>query len=86
MDLKKYVIKQTSEFENELISLYNYIFFYFKEINTAEKFYQKVQEKIYSLEYFPERYAKLDHFKYKSLRKLVFSNYIIIYEIQKDSR
>lgn len=60
---------------------------YSNTINTSDNLHKYFNNGFSNFQEFQnDVFEKLDHFKYKSLRKLVFSNYIIIYEIQKDPR
>lgn len=47
--IKQYIISQTPPFENELEIIYKYISFKLNEPNTANEFYHKTIQKIYSL-------------------------------------
>lgn len=50
--IKQYIISQTPPFENELEIIYKYISFKLNEPNTANEFYHKTIQKIYSLQYY----------------------------------
>lgn len=86
--IKQYQIKQTPMFEQELEDIYRYLTIKLKEPNIAINFYKKVMKKIYSLKCLPERYARIYDFRNKSrdLRKLFINDYIVIYEIDNDTR
>ncbi len=86
--INKYTIKPSPTFEKELKRIYKHLAFKLKEPVIAQKFYERVIKEIYSLQYFPERYAKISNYKNKTrnLRKLLINNYIIIYEVNKDTR
>lgn len=77
----KYKINQTNKFENELRNIFDYLYFNLKEPRTAENMLKLIINKIYSLQYFPEKYPKLNNSPNKNLRKLYVKNYIIIYEV-----
>lgn len=80
----KYKIITTKNFEEEFENLFHYLCFFLKEPPIAKRFYNKILFEISKLEYLPERNPKLLYFsnKYqKILRKILISNYIIIYEI-----
>lgn len=81
--INKYTIKSTPSFEREFENIYNYIIYTLKEPSTAKNFYTQVTKKIYSLEYFPERYTKISTFKNKwgNIRRLTFDKYAIIYDV-----
>lgn len=85
---ERYIINQTPEFEKELEYTYNYLAFKLKEPITAKNFYNKVIKEIYSLQYLPERYVRIFDFRNKerNLRRLLVDNYVIIYEVNKNTR
>lgn len=82
---KKYSLIQTPSFEKELNETLNYISFKLNEPITAKKFYNKLSNKIFSLQCFPERYTKINY-KNKVLRKLPIHKYIVIYEVNNHTR
>lgn len=86
--IKLYKVNQTSPFENELKSIYMYLAFKIKEPNIATKFVKNVLKTLYSLEYLPERYARISNFnnKNRNLRRIFIDNYVIIYEVLNDTR
>lgn len=81
-----YEIKQTPSFEIELQNIYRYLCFTLQEPNTAEHFLKTVIDKIYSLQYFPERCSQVSNFRNRNLRKLYINNYLVIYEVKKEIR
>lgn len=83
--INEYTIKPTPSFEIELENAYRYIAYKLKEPITAKRFYNKVIKEIYSLQYFPERYVKINNYKDKNrnLRKILIDKYVIIYEVNK---
>lgn len=82
---KKFSIIQTPSFEKDLNETLNYIAFKLNEPITSKKFYNKLSNKIFSLQYSPERYAKINY-KDKVLRKLPLRKYIVIYEVDNNTR
>lgn len=54
----------------------------------AKRFYQKIIKEINSLTYMPERFQEvnLTDEKNRMLRKMHLSNYIIIYEVKRNTR
>lgn len=82
---KKYSLIQTPSFEKELNEILNYISFKLNEPITSKNFYYNLLTKIYSLQYFPERYTKINY-KNKVLRKLPIHKYIVIYEVDTNTR
>ncbi|MBO4816532.1 MAG: type II toxin-antitoxin system RelE/ParE family toxin [Clostridia bacterium] len=83
--VEKYKIVHTSSFELELYQILKYISFNLLETNIAKKFYKSVKEKINSLTYLPERNAKI-YLNDKNFRKILVNNYLIIYEVDNDTR
>ena len=81
----KYIIIYTSLFQSELERMLKYIAFNLDSPNVAKSFYKEITNKLYSLQYFPERYMKINY-KNKLLRKLLVHKYVIIYEINKNTR
>ncbi len=81
-----YEIKQTPSFEIELENIYRYLFFTLNEQNTAKNLLKTVIQKIHSLQYFPERFPHISDFKNRNLRKLPINNYIVIYEVNNQTR
>lgn len=86
--INKYTIRPTSTFKEELKNIMNYIKVTMKEPLIAQKFYNKVLEKISSLSFMPERYTKIEisNNKNHNLRKLLIKDYLIIYEVNKNKR
>lgn len=82
----KYIIRQTTSFEIELEDIYRYLAFTLKEPNTAEKYLNMIIKRIYSLQYFPERYSRIHNFKNRILRKMPINNYLVIYEVDNNTR
>lgn len=82
----KYTIRQTTSFEVELENIYRYLAFSLKEPNTAKKYLNTIIEKIYSLQFFPERYSKIHNFKNRNIRKMPVNNYLVIFEVVNDTR
>ena len=86
--MNKYLIHPSPPFEKELTEIYNHIAFKLDSISSANKFYHKVKNAIYSLKYYPERYMKVYSLQHpqRNLRKLTIDNYIIIYEVNNNTR
>lgn len=84
----KYTILPTSTFKEELEGIMYYIRHKLKEPLTAKKFYKKVVNEIKSLKFMPERYKIIEeiHARSKILRKTSVNNYIIIYEVDNNTR
>ena len=80
-----YNVIYSSSFIEELDYAVKYIALKLKEPDTAKNFYYVVKSKTDSLHYFPERYVKIS-VKNRTLRKLPINKYIVIYEVDNDSR
>ena len=86
--INKYTIRPTATFKEELKNIIYYIKINLKEPLIAQKFYDKVIEKISSLSFMPERYMKIQNSNNnnKNIRKLSIKDYLIIYEVNKNAR
>ena len=82
---KKYKINISFNAEKDL----EYVFFYIAEdsINNAKKFILELEEKIYSLETMPERFALLPEniFFGSNYRQIIHKKYRVIYKISNNS-
>ena len=84
--INKYMVRPTASFKAEFKNIINYIKINLKEPLIAQRFYKKVIEKISSLSFMPERYMKVDISNNKNIRKLCIKDYLIIYEVNKNTR
>jgi len=86
--INNYIIKPSPSFEKEFNKIYKHIAFKLKEPITANNFYNKIIKEIHSLQHFPERYMKISSYKNKNknLRRLIVNQYIIIYEVDNNTR
>ena len=82
---KKYKVNISLNAQYDL----EHIFFYIAEdsINNAKKFILELEEKIYSLDTFPERFALIPEniFYGTSYRHIIHKNYRVIYRIDNTS-
>lgn len=83
-----FTIKLTDTFKREFQNIIYYIKYQLKQSMLANKSYNDVLTKILTLKFMLNRYVKLlDHDgKVKKLRKMYISNYLIIYEVNNDTR
>lgn len=84
-----YTILPTSTFKQELEEIMYYITHKLKEPLVAKRFYKKVVNEIKSLKFMPERYKIIERIynnKSKILRKTSINNYVIIYEVNNNTR
>lgn len=86
--INRYIVRPTATFKEELRDIIKYIKLNLREPLIAQKFYDEVIEKISSLKFMPERYTKIDvsNNRSKNLRKLPVKDYLIIYEVDKNTR
>lgn len=84
----KYTVLLTSTFKEEFKEIMYYIRHKLKEPLTAKRFYKKVVNEIKSLKFMPERYNVIEEIynKSKILRKTSINNYVIIYEVNNNTR
>lgn len=84
----KYTVLPTSTFKEELKEIMYYIRYKLKEPLTAKRFYKKIVKEIKSLKFMPERYKIIEEIynKSKILRKTSVNNYVIIYEVNNNTR
>lgn len=83
--MNKFKILTTKNFEKELENLLHYISFFLKETFISKKIYNDILFQISTLSTFPYRNPKY-HLGNSKLRKLLFSNYVIIYEINDSQK
>jgi len=81
--LQKYTINISKDAIVDIKGIVTYIKDTLKEPIIAIKYSKLIKEKIYSLEYSPERYGIIDdeHIKIKDYRKLVIKKHIAIYRV-----
>jgi len=86
--MEKYRIIWSPEAKEELDNIHFYIEHYIKEKNLADNIIRKLLTTISNLNYLPEKFEKIQIFKNKTknVRKMIVNNYVVIYEIQKDTR
>lgn len=77
----EYAVNWTDVFQDELLSIYQYIFFNLKEPLTAQNNLTTIISKVSSLSFFPERYQKIYNSKYFNIRKLRINKFICIYQV-----
>lgn len=79
-----YQIQITHTAERDLIEIYNYIAFQVLEDSHARTQLSNIEQAIYSLEAYPERYPLLEikDFATLGVRKLPVGNYLIFYQIR----
>lgn len=82
---KKYKINLTRKAQNDI----EHIFFYIASdnLNTAKRFVRKLEEKIYSLDTFPDRcpYIPENIFFGTNYRHLIYKKYRAIYRIDNNT-
>ena len=85
--MNKYSINLTSQFNEELKNIYEYIYYTLSSPQTANKLYFKIKNSILSLESFPDSYPKIifNNSKEHNFRKLIINKYVIIFKVQNVS-
>ena len=76
-----YSVKITNEANNDLRSIYEYIAFELKSIETAIGQLDRLEQSILKLSEMPERYKQYENepWKSKGLRMMPVDNYIVFY-------
>ena len=88
MKLQKYSIDISKDARVDIKGIVTYIKNILKEPIIAGKYSKLIKEKIYSLEYSPERFGIIDdeHIKDKGYRKLVIKKHIAIYRVDTQKK
>lgn len=86
--IKKYKIIWSPQARDDLRDIKYYIKNHLKEKNIAINVVKRILNSILDLSYLPEKHAKIQIFneKTKNVRKMPISNYIVIYEVNHDTR
>lgn len=86
--MNKYKIIWSPKAYKDLQNIYKYIVYNLEEKNIANNITDKIFNLISGLKYLPERYIKIFDYndETKNLRKLVVDNYIVIYEVNNNTR
>lgn len=86
--INKYAIHPSNTFKRELKEILYYFKQKLKDPMIAKNFYKNVIKEINSLEFMPERHIKITNYKDKNrnLHRLLIYNYVIIYEVENDTR
>mgnify|MGYP001546101123 CR=1 FL=1 len=79
--IKKYQVRLTQEAQNDLEKIYYYIAD--DSINNARHFILQLEEKVYSLETFPDRnpFIPENEFFGTNYRHLIYKRYRVVYRI-----
>ena len=80
-----YQVKPTHTFKLELLNIIHYIKTSLKQSQNAIFLYNRILRKISSLNFMPERYARINNSN-KNLIKVLINKYIIIYETNNFTR
>lgn len=85
--INRYTILPTASFKKELNEIVYYLKNKLKEPKIAKRFYKNVIKNMNSLSFMPERYKRIEEVynRKKNLRRMLVNNYVIIYEVKKDT-
>lgn len=85
--INRYTILPTASFKKELNEIVYYLKNKLKEPKMAKRFYKNVIKNMNSLNFMPERYKRIEdvYNRKKNLRRMLVNNYVIIYEVKKDT-
>lgn len=86
--IKKYKIIWSPHARDDLRNIKYYIKNYLKEKNTANNVVKRILNSILDLSYLPEKHVKVQIFNEKTnnIRKMPITNYLVIYEVNHDTR
>ena len=86
--INKYKIIWSPKANKDLQNIYKYIAYHLKENATANNVIKEIMNSISCLNYSPERYLKISNYtdKMRNLRRLPINKYIVIYEINNNTR
>lgn len=86
--MKKYKIAWAPKAYTDLQNIHFHIEYYLKEKITANTVIKKLLNSILNLSYLPEKYVKIQGFndKTKNIRRMPVDNYLVIYEIDNNTR
>ena len=86
--MNKYKIIWSPKAYDDLQNIHAYITYKLKEKHIANNVIKKILNSIASLNYLPEKYIRIykSDPKAKNWRKLAIDNYIVIYEVEDNTR
>lgn len=84
--MKKYIVEITNEALADMEQLYDYITFMLLAPDNAARQYNRIADKILTLDSFPERYMILDidDEQIKEIRRMPVDNFSVFYVIRKN--
>ena len=84
----KFTIFPIATFKEEFFNIFHYIKYNLTDPLSAYDFYDTILNAISSLDFMPERYVRIlySNNQSKNLRKFTIGNYIIIYEVIRNTR
>jgi len=84
--VKKYIVEITNEALADMEQLYDYITFMLLAPDNAARQYNRIADKILTLDSFPERYMILDidDEQIKEIRRMPVDNFSVFYVIRKN--
>ncbi len=83
-----YEVELTSQAEQDLSEIYEYIAYDLLEFHNAKKQLNKIKQAIYKLDTFPERYKRYDkgEWKKRNLHYFPVDHYIVFYTVDQGLR
>jgi len=83
-----YEIKQSSQAENDLANILEYIIFSLGNKKASDDFFNKLNKKILMLSESPLMYktVKGEYIEFSDLRKMPVDNYLVIYHVDEKNK
>ena len=84
----KFTILPTATFKEEFYNIFHHIKYKLYEPVLADRVYKNILEKISTLDFMPEKYVRIlyPNSKNRNLRKFTIDNYVVIYEVFRNTR
>ena len=86
--MDRYKVNWTYSSMRDLTRIYNYLFYHFKEPDTARNLYNKILNSVLKLSSLPERCPDISYYGNfnKNCRRLRVDKFIIIYKVDIQSK
>lgn len=85
---EKYTIVYSPEAVDDLRNIYAYISYTLLAPDVAKKQVNRIRNKIYSLEFMPEKYVQInwEPWSMRNTRKVPVDNYVVYYIVDNDTK